>query len=227
VTVFKFDLYRGLRLRQNEILDEAEALGRALGVPDALKGRIGVSASNSSAPGPLRPAVLEALVRGSGDYVPLVQIGDEVRRVVKSVLGDGYDAAVVNGAEAGLATSYAALLAPSQVGPGDSARARVVVPYERHIEHHASYGRAVPGIYKDIFRRPRRHRRRAGPAGPAPAQRGHRARQTRRRALPGARRQVLPGAAAAQRRRRCLGQGIGPCRRRGRRAARGFCGAGV
>ncbi|SFU78046.1 hypothetical protein SAMN05216350_10554 [Polaromonas sp. YR568] len=151
MTIFKFDLYRGLRLRQNDILEEAEALGRTLGVPDALKGRIGVSASNSSAPGPLRPAVVEALVRGSGDYVPLVQIGDDVRRVVKSVLGDGYDAAVVNGAEAGLATSYAALLAPSQVGAGDSARARVVVPYERHIEHHASYGRTVPGIYKDLF----------------------------------------------------------------------------
>lgn len=151
MSVYKFDLYRGLRVRQNEILEEADALGRTLGIPDALRGKIGVSASNSSAPGPLRPAVLDALVQGSHDYVPLVQVGDEVRRVVKSVLGDAYDAAVVNGAEAGLATSYAALLAPSQVGPGDSARARVVVPYERHIEHHASYGRTVPGIYKDLF----------------------------------------------------------------------------
>jgi hypothetical protein len=151
MSLFRFDLYRQLRARQDEILAEAETLGKTLGIPDALRGKIGVSASNSSAPGPLRGAVLEALVRGSSDYQPLVQLGDEVRRVVKSVLGDGYDAAVVNGAEAGLATSYAALLAPSQVGPGGSARARVVVPYERHIEHHASYGRAVPGLYKDLF----------------------------------------------------------------------------
>ena len=151
MSIFKFDLYRGLRVHQNDILAEADAIGRTLGVADDLRGRIGVSASNSSAPGPLRPAVVRALVEGSNSYVPLVQLGDEVRRVVKSVLGDDFDAAVVNGAEAALATSYAALLAPSQVGPGDSARARVVVPYERHIEHHASYGRAVPGIYKDIF----------------------------------------------------------------------------
>ncbi|RYF41734.1 MAG: hypothetical protein EOO25_08925, partial [Comamonadaceae bacterium] len=151
MSLYKFDLYRGLKERQADILQEAEAIGRSLGLADALRGKVGVSASNSSAPGPLRRAVVEALVRGSADYLPLVQVGDEVRRVVKSVLGDDYDAAVVNGAEAGLATSYAALLAPSQFGPGESARARVVVPYERHIEHHASYGRTVPGVYKDLF----------------------------------------------------------------------------
>ncbi|RYY69561.1 MAG: hypothetical protein EOO24_50740, partial [Comamonadaceae bacterium] len=151
MSIFKFDLYRRLREHQPDILREAEAIGHSLGLADDLRGKVGVSASNSSAPGPLRAAVLDALVRASSDYLPLVQVGDEVRRVVKSVLGDGYDAAVVNGAEAALATSYAALLGPSQVGAGESARARVVVPYERHIEHHASYGRPVPGVYKDLF----------------------------------------------------------------------------
>lgn len=151
MSLYKFDLYRDLKERQADILQEAETIGRSLGLADQHRGKVGVSASNSSAPGPLRSAVVDALVRGSADYLPLVQVGDEVRRVVKSVLGDDYDAAVVNGAEAALATSYAALLAPSQFGPGESARARVVVPYERHIEHHASYGRTVPGLYKDLF----------------------------------------------------------------------------
>lgn len=151
MSLFKFDLYRGLRERQAAILEEAEAIGHRLGLAEKHQGKVGVSASNSSAPGPLRRAVVDALVGASTEYLPLVRLGDEVRRVVKSVLGDDYDAAVVNGAEAGLATSYAALLSPSQVGPGESARARVVVPYERHVEHHASYGRPVPGLYKDLF----------------------------------------------------------------------------
>lgn len=151
MTAYRFDLYRYLREQQAAILDEAAALGRGLGIPDTLRGRIGISASNSSSPGQLRPAVLRAIVESAGRFAPLTAIGDDVRRVVKSVHGDEYDALVVNSAEAGLATAYAALLAPSQVGPGDAARARVVVPYERHIEHHASYGRPVPGVYKDLF----------------------------------------------------------------------------
>lgn len=151
MSLFKFDLYRGLRESQPAILEEAEAIGKRLGLAEKYKGKLGVSGSNSSAPPPLRRPVVDALVGASADYLPLVRVGDEIRRVVKSVLGDEYDAAVVNGAEAGLATSYAALLAPSQVGPGESARARVVVPYERHVEHHASYGRPVPGHYKDLF----------------------------------------------------------------------------
>ena len=78
-------------------------------------------------------------------------MGDEIRRVVKSVYGDDYDAAPVNSAEAGLAVAYDALIAPSLIGRGDPSRARCIVPYERHIEHHGSYGRPFPGVYKDLF----------------------------------------------------------------------------
>ena len=93
----------------------------------------------------------DAIVDASGEYLPLNRIGDEIRCVVKSVYGDDYDAAPVNSAEAGLAIAYDTLIAPSLIGRGEPSRARVIVPYERHIDHHGSYGRPFPGFYKDLF----------------------------------------------------------------------------
>lgn len=148
---FRLDLYRFLQERTADILEDAERAGRELAIPDAWRGRIGLSASNSSFPGPLRREVVEAIAAGSRELVALARVGDEIRRLVKSVHGDGYDAALVNSAEAGLWVAYDTLVAPSLVGRGDPQRVKAVVPYERHIEHHGSYGRPVPGRYKDLF----------------------------------------------------------------------------
>jgi hypothetical protein len=151
MSLFRFDLYGGLRAHAPQLLDDAEAFGKSLGIAPELKGRIGISGSNSSAPGVLRAKVRDAIVAASSEYLPLTRVGDEIRRVVKSVYGDDYDAAPVNSAEAGLAVAYDALIAPSLIGRGDPSRARCIVPYERHIEHHGSYGRPFPGVYKDLF----------------------------------------------------------------------------
>jgi hypothetical protein len=151
MSLFRFDLYGQLRAHAPQLLDDAEAVGKSIGIGPELKGRIGISGSNSSAPGLLRAKVRDAIADASSEYSPLNRVGDEIRRVVKSVYGDDYDVAPVNSAEAGLAVAYDVLIAPSLVGRGDPSRARCIVPYERHIEHHGSYGRPFPGSYKDLF----------------------------------------------------------------------------
>ncbi|MFL7906060.1 hypothetical protein ACJ41P_33430 [Azospirillum argentinense] len=148
---FRLDLYRYLAAHAADIVEDAAAIGRDLAIPEDWRGRFGISASNSSAPGTLRREVLEAIAGGAREYGPLAAVGDEIRRTVKSVYGDGYDAVLVNSAEAGLWVAYETLIAPSHVGRGDAARAKAVVPYERHVEHHGSYGRPVPALYKDLF----------------------------------------------------------------------------
>ncbi|MBP2231943.1 hypothetical protein J2847_005266 [Azospirillum agricola] len=148
---FRLDLYQFLQNHAAAIVEDSGRRAADLAIPEDWEGRFGLSASNSSHPGPLRRAVIDAIAAGSRDLVPLVRVGDAIRRVVKSVYGDEYDAAVVNSAEAGLWVSYETLIAPSLVGRGDPSRVKAVVPYERHIEHHASYGRPVPGFYKDLF----------------------------------------------------------------------------
>ena len=87
----------------------------------------------------------------SRTVTPLNKLGDEIRMAVKSVYGDGYDAAPANSCEALLWVTYDALLTPPLLGRGEPYRARCVAPIERHIEHHLSYGRPFPPKYKDLF----------------------------------------------------------------------------
>ena len=35
-------------------------------------------------------------------------------------------------------------------GRGESYQARYLIPYEKHLHHHGSYGRPFPGRFKDI-----------------------------------------------------------------------------
>jgi hypothetical protein len=149
--IFRFDFYRKLLAYSSEILDEAGRIGKNLKIPEKWHSKIGTSGSNSSAPSTLRRKVVEAIVKASLEYEPLVKTGDEIRRVVKSVYGDEYDAVTVNSAEAGLNLIYDVLFAPSLIGRGEPGRSFVILPYERHIEHHGSYGRPFPRIYKDVF----------------------------------------------------------------------------
>ena len=151
MTAFRFDFYAALRAQASDIVERVARRAEALAIPEDWRGRIGLSGSNSSAPGTLRRPVLDAIVAASSQYLPLVRTGDEIRRVVKSVYGDDYDVATVNSAEAALALTYDTLIAPSLVGRGEPGRAYAIVPYERHIEHHGSYGRPAQAIYKDVF----------------------------------------------------------------------------
>lgn len=151
MTLFRFDFYGALRLKSPDIIADVQSRAGELDIPEEWRGRIGVSGSNSSAPCTLRREVAEAITAASAQYLPLVTLGDEIRRVVKSVYGDEFDTATVNSAEAALALAYDALIAPSLIGRGEPGRAFAVIPYERHGEHHGSYGRPVPGLYKDLF----------------------------------------------------------------------------
>ena len=147
----RLDLYEHLASNREKILAEAERVGAGLQVPSELKGRFGLSGANSSLPGSLRRDILDEIERRMGEVAPLRLLGDEIRRTVKSVYGDEYDAAPTNSCEAALAISYDALLTPPQIGRGEPYRARCIGLLERHAEHHLSYGRPFPPRYKDMF----------------------------------------------------------------------------
>jgi hypothetical protein len=148
---YRVDFYQQLGAKRNNLFRQAESIGAALKIPDALKGKIGVSGTNSSCPGVLRRDIQEAMLKSSREVMPLHRLGDEIRRVVKSVYGDAYDAAPANSCESLLAITYDALLTPPQMGPGNSYRVSCIGPIERHIEHHLSYGFPFPPRYKDLF----------------------------------------------------------------------------
>jgi hypothetical protein len=148
---FRLDLYRFLRANWAKILDEAERIGAAIGIPSELKGTVGVSGASSAVPGTLRKEVVAAIAKGAASVVHLNEVGDEIRRVVKSVYGDDYDAVPISSCEAALGVSYDALVAPPLMGRGEPYRVRCIGLLERHIEHHLSYGRPFPGIHKDLF----------------------------------------------------------------------------
>lgn len=144
-------LYERLTRNKDSILADAARIGADLGLPEELRGRVGPSGCNSSLPGTLRRDVLDAIERGMLRVQPVRELGDELRRLVKSVYGDEYDAAPTNSCEAALWIAYDSLLTPPGMGRGEPYRARVVGLLERHAEHQMSYGRPFPPRYKDVF----------------------------------------------------------------------------
>lgn len=147
----RFGLYDYLSRHREEIVDDAQRLSREVSLPEALRNRIGQTGAVSAMPGMLRDDIRKAVSVGMGKVLSPRDIGDEIRRVVKSVYGDEYDAAPTNSCEAALFTVYDALLTPPKVGPGEPYRSRVIGTIERHYEHHHSYGRTFPPRLKDIL----------------------------------------------------------------------------
>lgn len=148
---FRFDVYRYLKANTPAILAEAEKIGRSIDMPADLRGRIGASGASSAAPGTLRSEIVRAIADGSRKVIALADLGDEIRRVVKSVYGDEYDAAPVSSCEAALWVTYDSLVTPPSTGRGEPYRVRCVGMLERHAEHHLSYGRPIPAHHKDLF----------------------------------------------------------------------------
>ena len=148
---YRIDLYQRLRSRLSEILDDADALARSLAIPETRRGRIGASGATSANPGRPHREVLEAIEKSAMSSRPMVELGDELRRVVKSVYGDAYDGVLVSNSESALGIAFGTLIVPPQAGAGEPYRTRYLVPYERHLEHHGSYGRPYPARYRDIF----------------------------------------------------------------------------
>lgn len=89
---YRLDMYEFLNANRDKILAEVEKISADIGVPDDLKGRIGMSGANSSYPGVLRREILDAIEDASTNMRPVQYYGDQIRRVVKSVYGDDYDA---------------------------------------------------------------------------------------------------------------------------------------
>ena len=148
---YRLDLYEFLNANRSKILADAEKIAADVGVPDDLQGRIGLSGANSSFPGVLRREVLDAIEDASTNMRPVQYYGDQIRRIVKSVYGDDYDAVPTSTCEGALLATYEGLVSPPTLGRGDTYRVRMVSPFERHIEHQLSYGRPFPPRYKDIF----------------------------------------------------------------------------
>jgi hypothetical protein len=145
------DLYESLAAGREVLLAQAAEAAKSLGIPDELQGRLGTCGASSALPGSIRADVIEAMAKVADDFVSPRALGDEIRRLVKSVYGDEYDAAATNSCEAALEISFDALLAPPQLGRGDTYRARCIGLLERHAEHQLSYGRPFPPRHKEVF----------------------------------------------------------------------------
>ncbi len=148
---FRFQIYRELLARKQEILAKAEKRGKQIGLQKELAGKISLSGAKSSCPSLLRRDIMDAMNQSSRQVMDLAKIPDQIRELVKGYYGDQYDAVPVNTCESGLWLAYDVLVTPPAMGKGTTYRTRYIAPYEKRIEHHLAYGRPFPPKYKDIF----------------------------------------------------------------------------
>lgn len=123
-----------------QIYADAKKMADELGIPPALRGKLGLAGANGVNPDPLPKA--------DGSIIGLVE---EIREIVKVGYGDEWDAVPVNSAEAALWVACASLLAPPSGGWGQSYRARFIVPYGKALHHLAGFGCPFPPKYKDLW----------------------------------------------------------------------------
>lgn len=147
----RFQMYRDLEKNRDKILAEAEKASREIGIPDNLKGNIGLSGAVSGCHGLMLSDVAQALDESTRKVMPNKFLNEQIRELVKDFYGDEYDFAAVSTCEAALWLTYDVLASPPLTGRGEAYRARYVAPYERHMHHQASYGRPFPGKYKDLY----------------------------------------------------------------------------
>ncbi len=148
---YKFEMYKKLKDATEEIHSECRKVSQDIGIPSDLKGKFGLTGAISGCPSPLKKEVLESIVKGSSEVIPLAKLVDEIRFLVKEYYGDDYDAAPVNTCEAGLWVAFDSLFSPPLQGRGDNYQARYIALYEKHIHHQGGYGRPFPPRYKDIY----------------------------------------------------------------------------
>ena len=148
---FKFQMYKSLKANTQAILEEAAKPAAEIGIPAEYRGKIGITGASSGCPAPLRDDIREAADEIAGRSVPLAGLMDEIRCLVKSVYGDEYDAQATNTCEGGLWASFGSLFSPPISGIGDNYRTRYLVPYEKQLHYHGSFGRPFPPRYKDYL----------------------------------------------------------------------------
>ncbi|HOL11748.1 MAG TPA: hypothetical protein PLB36_02535 [Bacillota bacterium] len=147
---YKFQMYKHLQQNTQKIYEEAKQVSDELGIGE-LKGQIGLTGAISGCPAPMRKNIINAIVEGEKKVVPLVNLVEEIREIVKDVYGDEYDACPVSTCEGGLWVTFDTLFSPPLTGRGDKYRARYIAPLEKHMHHQAGYGRPFPAKYKEIL----------------------------------------------------------------------------
>lgn len=148
---YRFQWYQEIYNNLPKILEEAGKAAKELGL-DKLKNKIGLYPGSSSCPGPQPKYVLDAIIKANQiPVLPMREVEDELREVIKDIYGDEYDAAVTNTCEAALRVCFETLFAPPTMRKGDAYRARYIAPYEEDFEFMAAYGRPFPPKYKNLF----------------------------------------------------------------------------
>ena len=149
---FKYEWYQDIYDSFSAIIAEAEEYGKKLGL-NKLPNDIGLYAGSSSRPGNLPNYVLDPIVEANraSRTIPVRTVEDDLRKVVKDVYGDQYDAAAANTCEACLRICFETLCAPPIMRRGETYCGRVIIPYSEDYEWLGGYGRAFPPRYKNLL----------------------------------------------------------------------------
>ena len=148
---YKFQMYRHLQQSIPNIYAEARKAADEIGIPKDIRGKFGLTGAISGCHGLPFKEVREAEAYYGEKIIPNNVFDEEIREIVKDVYGDEYDGVAINTCEGALWVSFDVLATPPMQGRGDNYRSRYIIPYEKHLHHHGSYGRPFPGKYKDIF----------------------------------------------------------------------------
>jgi hypothetical protein len=146
----KFQIYKRLYARRQDIIEDAKKLGASMKFPSRLKGKFGLTSAHSSFPGPIAKDVLRVMDKASDEVRPLSDLNDDLRETIKDFYGDGYDAVPIASGEAALWIAFESLVSPSFLGRGDAYRSRYIAPFERHVSHQSGFGRPFPPKYKYV-----------------------------------------------------------------------------
>ncbi len=149
--MYKFQMYKKLQNSIPQIYDEARKAADKIGIPKDIRGQFGLTGAISGCPAPIRDEIEHAVNEGGKRVIPLKNLVDEIRTVVKDVYGDGYEACSTPVCEAGLWVCFDTLVSPPMQGRGDNYRSRYIALYEKHLHHQGGYGRPFPGKYKDLL----------------------------------------------------------------------------
>jgi len=146
---YRMELYNYLYVHKAEIMSAIASVADDIRLPSEYKGQMGLLGGSGSPP-PVLNEVAEAMDKASRSLVNVASLDFKLRKIVKSVYGDEWDAACVSTCEAALFVSSDVLFAPSFLQKGDGYRSTYIAPYERHIHHQGGYGAPFPPRYKDI-----------------------------------------------------------------------------
>src|SRR2546428_13560214 len=112
----KFQMYKLIYARRQDILDDAKKLAESLKFPTELKGKFALTSAHSSFPGPIAKDVLREMNKAGKDARPMPDIVDDLRDTVKDHYGDEYEADTIASGEAELWISFDSLVRPSKLG---------------------------------------------------------------------------------------------------------------